>query len=322
LVPVLSANSDGTEQITGPVQVLWRKASMQDKLFAGTICSALAAAGLSCLAACALDGSGKIASQTRKLGPYHAVRLKLPATLTVEAGQAGDLSIEADDNLLPHIITRVTNGELLIDSDQDFHKIKQITIKAKTAKLDNFDVSGVGSTTIKGLGGGNLSINADGASSTSLDGKLESLKASLKGTSSLKAAALNTGSLDLEADGASSINLSGKTGKLKASLRGTSNLSAPTLEGSSAGIEASGTSRIILNGKADKLTASLQGTSSLKAAGLTVKSASVSITGAGSAEVNATVDLDASVAGASSIKYKGSPKVTRKILGVGSINNF
>jgi hypothetical protein len=259
---------------------------MQKTFVAEAICTGLLISAVFsfCATAAPLAGSGKTANETRKPGAYHAINLKIPADLTVEVGTAGDLSLQADDNLLPHIKTTVANGELLINADQNFNNFKGIVIKAKTAKLDQLEISGAANTRVKGISGGNLSLTADGASSINLESaRMDKLTATLKGASKLKSGALNAGSVTVTAQGACAIAMDGKT---------------------------------------DRLQAKLDGASNIKAADLTAKSATVSLTGAGSAEVNATVDLNATITGAGSVKYRGNPKVTKQILGVGSVAKF
>ena len=101
-----------------------------------------------------------------------------------------------------------------------------------------------------------------------------------------------------------------------------SKLKAAPLSAGDVDLKANGACSMTLEGKAEKLSAELLGAGNLKAAALPVKSAIVSVTGTGSAEVNATSDLNASITGAGSIKYKGSPRITKQILGVGSIAKF
>lgn len=256
---------------------------MQKNFIAGLIAGGILLSGLTAVVASDVTGSGKMASEKRKVGNYHAIRLNVPAEMLAQVGTAGDLNIQADDNVLPHLKTTVSNGELLITSDGTLHNVRKISIEAKTAKLDALSASGAANINVKGMSGGNLSVNAAGASSIAVDGKVDKFKGSLQGASKLRVAGLS---------------------------------------GSEFGVTADGGSDISADGKVDKLSATLNGACSLKAAGLTARTASISISGAGNAEVNASSELNASISGVGNIKYKGNPKITKSIAGLGSIQKF
>ena len=184
--------------------------------------------------------------------------------MIVDVGSNGDLSIEADDNLLSHISTTVKNGTLVISNDQPFSNLQHLHIKAKTAKLDAVSVDGAATTTINNAAGSKFELTANGASTTTIN----------------KA---NCGTVSLSGNGAS---------------------------------------KVIANGKAEKLTATLNGAGDLKSAELSTKSSNISITGAGSAEVNASNDLDVTITGAGNVKYKGNPKLSKHVLGAGSVEKI
>lgn len=84
-----------------------------------------------------------------------------------------------------------------------------------------------------------------------------------------------------------------------------------------AGISGSGS--ITLKGQTKDADLSLSGAGHAYCFDLMSETVSVGISGAGSAEVYASVKLDASVSGAGNILYKGDPKVSQEISGAGSV---
>lgn len=69
-----------------------------------------------------LRGSGRIVTDVRQISPdFNAVRLTNHGDLVVTLGDRIKLTVEGDDNILPHITTRVSNDTLLIRNDPDLH---------------------------------------------------------------------------------------------------------------------------------------------------------------------------------------------------------
>jgi hypothetical protein len=83
--------------------------------------------------------------------------------------------------------------------------------------------------------------------------------------------------------------------------------------------EVTGASTITLTGETKDLNVIGSGASGAKCFELMTENTTVDISGASSAEVFASVKLDAQASGASEIKYKGTPAITQDINGASSI---
>lgn len=140
--------------------------------------------------ASSIRGSGKLSTEQRKVDEFHAIEIGLPSEIITEIGSRGDLSIETNENILPHITTVVTEGKLTISSDRNLNNMTKLVIKAPTKQLDSVQLEGANTLHLKGLSGGNLQINSNGASTIEADGNLDSLTVTLKGAGSLKALSL------------------------------------------------------------------------------------------------------------------------------------
>jgi hypothetical protein len=82
----------------------------------------------------------------------------------------------------------------------------------------------------------------------------------------------------------------------------------------------SGSGSISLKGQAKDLSIDLSGAGHAYCYDLLTENTSVEISGAGSAQVYASVKLDAHVSGAGNITYKGNAAVSQEISGAGSVN--
>jgi hypothetical protein len=81
-----------------------------------------------------------------------------------------------------------------------------------------------------------------------------------------------------------------------------------------------GAGTLTASGRAERLNATLGGAGDLDLAGLTAERAAVRLSGLGSAEVNVTDELDATVSGVGSIEYHGRPTVRRHVTGLGDLS--
>ena len=99
---------------------------------------------------------------------------------------------------------------------------------------------------------------------------------------------------------------------------------ASTLDGavkiSEGRLDVSGASRANLEGSAARLDLSVAGASSVRGVALTAQSLTATLSGASSVELTVTDSLSAEASGASSLRYKGSPQITRQeVSGLSSI---
>lgn len=72
-------------------------------------------------------------------------------------------------------------------------------------------------------------------------------------------------------------------------------------------------------GRADEQAYKLSGSGNVRAGRLEGRHVIVSITGSGNVDVSAVETLDATIAGSGDITYRGSPRVTQRIAGSGSV---
>ena len=138
------------------------------------------------------SGSGNVKSQTREVSDFHAIEVDYPAQLTITQGKAASVKVEAEDNLLPGLITQVKDGRLNMSykpKDGKYvnaTKIVKITIVVKN--LDNIHFSSAGELTVNGLKTDALDFSLNGAGKVTLNEvTIKDLKMDLSGAGSLDA---------------------------------------------------------------------------------------------------------------------------------------
>jgi len=150
-------------------------------------------------------GSGVIKSQTREVSDFHEIEIDYPAQVVITQGKAASVKIEAEDNVLPGLITQVKNGTLKIfykaDDDKHVNPTKAVKITIVVKNLDKVDFSSAGELTINGLKTNELDFGLDGAGKVTInDITTKTLKIDLNGAGSLGATG-TADSLDVNISG-------------------------------------------------------------------------------------------------------------------------
>jgi hypothetical protein len=131
----------------------------------------LLAAALSFLAAPAfaetVRGNGVMKTEARALSGITGVGLGIAAKVEVKLGAAEGVTIEADENLLSLIETRVKNGELTIKAVRRNLSLESqsIRIVVQAKSIDELNIGGSGSITAEQLKGGKIKMNIGGSGS-------------------------------------------------------------------------------------------------------------------------------------------------------------
>lgn len=206
---------------------------------------AFLAAGTSA-AAESIEGNGEIRVETRAPGAFTAVGLGAPADVEVRTGNADEVRIETDANLLPLIQTRVADGALTIRWPKHVGGIAptRLRIVVQARRIEALAVAGAGS------------IKADGL-------RTEALRLSLSGSGTIALRNLQCQSLRTSQAGSGAIMADGKATRLVASLSGSGELQAARLESGTARVSIAGSGNATVWASSE-LNASLVGSGDLR----------------------------------------------------------
>jgi hypothetical protein len=174
-------------------------------------------------------GSGNVITESRAVSDFHAVTLAGVGDLQITRGDTESLTVEADDNLLPLITTKVENGTLTIGWDTNRGtisvnptrpikynlQVKNLdsillagagNINAPSLTADNFVLtsSGAGNINLTQLQAKNLQATISGAGNMTISGQVESQTASLTGLGSYTAGDLKSNTTFISVSGAGS----------------------------------------------------------------------------------------------------------------------
>ena len=209
-------------------------------------------------------GSGIVKSQTREVNEFHAIEIEYPAQITITQGKAASVKVEAEDNVLPGLITQVKNGTLSIfyksDDGKHVNPTKAVKITIVVKSLDEVQFSSAGELTINGLKTDELDFSLNGAGKVVLDD-------------------ITAKTINLDLSGAGSLEASGAVDALDVNISGFGSYEGADLHSQTAKINISGAGSAT-TWVDDELDASVSGAGSINYYGS--PSVSKNVSGVGS----------------------------------------
>jgi hypothetical protein len=175
-------------------------------------------------------GNGNLETQDRPI--QQAERIKLAGSYDVEItqGPTTSVKVEADENILPYILTRSEDGFLIIKSKDHISLSTDNTIKIfiTTPKLEQVNLAGSGNIIGKSkfTGGDKLTLKIAGAG----DMKME----------------VNTPSIEAEIAGSGSMTLTGETRDQRIRISGVGDYIGEALKSENAVVKIAGSGNVKL----------------------------------------------------------------------------
>lgn len=214
-------------------------------------------------------GSGTMKTETRQVSDFHAIEVSYPAEVFISQGSSESLKIEAEDNILPGLQTRVRNNTLEIfykrDKDKVVRPTKAVKITIVVKDLDAVDFESAGK------------LNLDGIQS-------DSLNVSVSGAGDLKLNDVTIRDLAMNLSGAGSMTAMGTADNLSLNISGFGSYDGKDLRSKNANVNLSGAG-----------SAAVRATDTLDAA----------ISGAGSIDYYGSPDVTKQVSGVGGVKHAG-----------------
>ena len=212
-----------------------------------------------------IKGSGTIVTRTIPAPDFEKISASRAVKVIITDEIEDRIRIEADDNLMDHIVAEASGDELRISIDPKINSVSDIHVTVTVP--DN--------------------------------GKIRALEAS-SASEITCATALGATDISLEASSAANINAAVKAGVCSLEATSASKIKA-AVEAGECRINAS----IKLSGRADAARAELSSASKLAAAELVVKQWKIDTSSAASARIHCSEQLDAEASSGSSIHYEG-----------------
>lgn len=175
-----------------------------------------------------IRGNGVIVTQERQV--TKAERISLLGSYDVEIQQAPEttVKVEADENILPYLLTRNEDGKLVIRSKNNisFSTDHNIKVYITTPRLEQLNLAGSGNITGKNkfTGGDKLKLSIAGSG----DIKLE----------------VNTPNIEADIAGSGSMTLQGETREQTVKISGVGDYNADALKSETAKVKIAGVGNV------------------------------------------------------------------------------
>jgi hypothetical protein len=175
-----------------------------------------------------VTGSGRIITETRKVTGFVGLTLAGIGEITLIQGTTESLKIEAEDNIMPHIVAEVNNTNGMLTIRMDKLNFQNVVRPTRTIRY-TLTVKNLSSIVQSGLG----TIQADTF-------KADTLSAIMSGAGRIQIDNLQTSNLTVTISGAGDIQLGGKTTQENITLSGLGTFRAGDLQSQSAKVNVSG----------------------------------------------------------------------------------
>jgi hypothetical protein len=190
-------------------------------------------------------GSGHVVRDLRDLPPFESVAVRSGIHATVEIGPQAPVQVDADDNVLPLVVTEVIDNTLEIRflqgawvrSEEPVRvKVRVPWLRSLTASGgadlraevdpgDELDIhsSGGAEVRVRGVHAARLSVEGSGGSRVHISGAVDRMKLRLSGGSRLRAASLSARAVNVQGSGGATAEIRA-TDELRGSLSGGSSV--------------------------------------------------------------------------------------------------
>jgi hypothetical protein len=153
------------------------------------------------------EGSGNLEKETRSIGAIERVSFNGIGNLVITQGSETSLEVEAEDNILPRIVTDANGDQLEIGFDTDrweniIRPTKPITFYLQVENLNELSLSGLGNVTLKGIEADRLTIRLSGAGSIEASGAITRQDINVSGAGSFDGGDLMSEQVNVNLSGA------------------------------------------------------------------------------------------------------------------------
>lgn len=146
-------------------------------------------------------GSGRLVTRARTLPPFSRIVADDGADVSIAFGPTQEVSVQADDNLIDRVTTRVENGTLWIGVGGSYRTRATPTASIVVPALERIDLHASGSARVAGMRGSALALSSNGSGNFIVDGDIGELRVELFGSGEADLARLRAEHVRVELNG-------------------------------------------------------------------------------------------------------------------------
>ena len=172
-------------------------------------------------------GSGNIVTEKRSVSNFSGIDASTSIDVEVKIGPAEEIRVEADDNVIKHVVTSVSDGVLKIKIE-NLHMINDVHVKiyVTTPRLESVKASASASVKVLDVIKGSGKLSFEATSSADIVAEVDAPE------------------IEAEVNSAGSLTLSGKTKNYKAEASSSGDIMSSQLLSENADVDASSSGSI------------------------------------------------------------------------------
>ncbi len=248
-----------------------------------------------------VKGNRKVVTEQRKVKPFNSIRSNGCVDIYISQGDSDKLNVEADENLIDLIVTKVKNNTLIVYAKKSIWDAKALNVYVTVRELNNIEINGSGDIKTESR------INTD---------KLQFVVA---GSGDL--------SLDVTADklagrmiGSGDVDISDTTELFDVSINGSGDLDVYNLQTQKCHLRLSGSGDVSISGNTRILNVEQISSGDVNLFKLYSEKCKINKCGSGDARINVSGDLDILSSGSGDVYFKGDPYIkSMNVSGSGDI---
>jgi len=245
-----------------------------------------------------IKGSGKIATETRKVeGNFEKISSSTFLEVIIEQTDNYEIIVEADDNIIPYIVTEISSNKLKVYFDKvSITNFKQAKVYVKLPKISELSASSSSSiTTDQEIKSNNLKIETNSSGDIVLT-ELTASSVDIETNSSggVKIEKIITKNLDINSSSSGSVKIEyTEVPKIKLSASSASDIS-------------------IKNGKTTELRVKADSAAEVNAKNLSADNVIASASSSSNISVFPNLSLDAKASSTGGVYYYNKPQIIEK----------
>jgi hypothetical protein len=152
-------------------------------------------------------GSGVLRTEQRLVPHFTTIESACTANVVIERGEHDSITVEAEDNILPLIETKVTDRKLTLTTKNNasISITKGISFRITARELNGVSISGRGRIVANRVDAKSFAVKISGAGGVELGGKAESLDITISGSGSVNSLRVPVRAAEVELTGSGKV---------------------------------------------------------------------------------------------------------------------
>ncbi len=274
---------------------------------------------------------GPLITEQREISGIDEVELRCFGVLEIQQGSEPSLVIEAQEDIMPNVITEVIDHRLILRLDKSINHMFSIFTQAPglifhivTNNLHELKISGSGDALLGDFTTDHLAIAVTGSGNVTAETiTTQSLLIAVSGSGDISAKHCTTNTAEISVHGSGDIKITSleSTEATTVQIVASGDIRIQDLHTNDLAAMIQGSGDIRFSGTAQKQHIRIRGSGDFRAGDLECGDTIVSIVGSGDAYVLAHNSLNAQITGSGDIYCDETPaEFTKKVVGSGSVH--